>query len=79
MALLHKAVGMGYRNAAAFRTEDALDPLRDRPDFRLLDDGPGDAGRAICEGPLKAPAPTISRRKLCAGPESEMTGDRTFR
>ena len=36
MALLHKAVGMGYRNAAAFRAEDALDPLRDRPDFRLL-------------------------------------------
>jgi eukaryotic-like serine/threonine-protein kinase len=36
MALLHKAVGMGYRNAAAFRGEDALDPLRDRPDFRLL-------------------------------------------
>jgi eukaryotic-like serine/threonine-protein kinase len=36
IALLHKAVGMGYRNAAAFRAEDALDPLRDRPDFRLL-------------------------------------------
>ena len=36
MALLHKAVGMGYRNADAFRTEDALDPLRDRADFRLL-------------------------------------------
>jgi hypothetical protein len=27
---------MGCRNADAFRTESALDPLRDRPDFRLL-------------------------------------------
>ena len=29
-ARLHQAVAMGYRNA------DALDPLRDRDDFRLL-------------------------------------------
>jgi tetratricopeptide (TPR) repeat protein len=36
MALLHKAVRMGYRNAGTFRTEAALDPLRDRDDFRLL-------------------------------------------
>ena len=36
MALLRKAVGMGYRNADAFRTEDALDPLRDRENFRAL-------------------------------------------
>jgi eukaryotic-like serine/threonine-protein kinase len=36
MALLHKAVAMGYRRLDAFRTEDALDPFRDRPDFRLL-------------------------------------------
>ena len=36
MALLREAVGMGYRNLDAFRTEDALDPFRDRPDFRLL-------------------------------------------
>ncbi len=36
MALLHKAVGMGYRTAAAFRTMDALDALRNRDDFRLL-------------------------------------------
>jgi len=34
--LLRKAVGMGYRNAAAFRTDSALDPLRNRPDFRVL-------------------------------------------
>jgi hypothetical protein len=27
---------MGCRNAAKFRIEDALDPLRDRPEFRLL-------------------------------------------
>ena len=36
MALLHKAVAMGYRNADTFRTESALDHLRGRPDFRLL-------------------------------------------
>ena len=36
MALLHQAVAMGYRNADAFRTDDALDPLRGREDFRLL-------------------------------------------
>jgi hypothetical protein len=36
MALLHKAVGLGYRNAGRYRTVDALDPLRGRDDFRLL-------------------------------------------
>ena len=36
MALLHKAVAMGYRTLDFFRTEDALDPLRDRDDFRRL-------------------------------------------
>jgi hypothetical protein len=36
MVLLRKVVAMGFRNAAAFRTEDALDPLRGRDDFRLL-------------------------------------------
>jgi serine/threonine protein kinase/tetratricopeptide (TPR) repeat protein len=36
MTLLHKAVGVGYRNPDAYRTEDALDPLRGRDDFRLL-------------------------------------------
>jgi serine/threonine protein kinase/tetratricopeptide (TPR) repeat protein len=36
MALLHKAVDMGYRTPDAYRTEDALDPLRGREDFRLL-------------------------------------------
>ncbi len=35
-ALLEKAAAMGFRNADAYRTEDALDPLRDRADFRLL-------------------------------------------
>ncbi len=33
---LRRAVGMGYRNLDAVRTELALDPLRDREDFRLL-------------------------------------------
>jgi eukaryotic-like serine/threonine-protein kinase len=36
MALLWRAVGMGYRNPSTYRTETALDPLRARPDFRLL-------------------------------------------
>ena len=36
MALLKKAVSRGYGSAAAFRTEDALDPLRKREDFNKL-------------------------------------------
>ena len=36
MALLRQAVGMGYRGLVGYRTETALDPLRDRDDFRLL-------------------------------------------
>jgi hypothetical protein len=36
MALLRKAVAMGYRSLDTYRTEDALDPLRSRDDFRLL-------------------------------------------
>ena len=36
MAGLRQAVTMGYRNPDAYRTESALDPLRNRPDFRAL-------------------------------------------
>ena len=36
MGLLRKAVDMSYRGNAAYRTEDALDPIRDREDFKLL-------------------------------------------
>jgi hypothetical protein len=36
MALLHEAVGLGYRSPDAFRTEAALDPRRARADFRIL-------------------------------------------
>jgi serine/threonine-protein kinase len=36
MALLHQAVAMGYSNMEEFRTDDALNPIRDRDDFRLL-------------------------------------------
>jgi hypothetical protein len=36
LALLRKAVDMGYRNADVFQTEDALGPLRVRSNFRLL-------------------------------------------
>jgi hypothetical protein len=35
MTLLRKAVAMNYRSAG-FRTDDALDSLRGRDDFRLL-------------------------------------------
>jgi hypothetical protein len=34
--LLHQAVAMGYRNPAAYHTQEALDALRERPDFRLM-------------------------------------------
>jgi len=36
MALLSRAVTMGYRNPDTYRTDSALDPLRRRPDFQLL-------------------------------------------
>jgi hypothetical protein len=36
MALLKKAVALGYRLEGAIRTEPALDSLRGRPDFRDL-------------------------------------------
>ena len=36
MALLKKAVSAGYCSADSFRTEDALDPLRKREDFKRL-------------------------------------------
>jgi hypothetical protein len=34
--LLRRAAATGYRSPDAYRTEDALDPLRGRDDFRLL-------------------------------------------
>ena len=36
MALLRTAVEMGDRDPARYRTESALDPLRDREDFKTL-------------------------------------------
>ena len=36
MTQLRRAVSMGYRNTDAYRTESALDPLRNRPDFQAL-------------------------------------------
>ncbi len=36
MGLIRKAIGIGYRDFDAYRTEAALGPLRDRDDFRLL-------------------------------------------
>jgi hypothetical protein len=61
--MLHKAVGMGYRKAIAFRAEAALGPLRGREDFSADDDGSGHAGRAVLEGqrsrPLRAARPAV--------------------
>ena len=34
--LLRQAVGLGYRDLNAYRTESAIDPLRDLDEFRLL-------------------------------------------
>jgi len=36
LALLRRAAAMGYRDPATYRNVTALDPLRGRPDFRLL-------------------------------------------
>jgi serine/threonine-protein kinase len=36
MRWLHRAVDAGYRNVANMRSDHDLDPLRSRPDFRLL-------------------------------------------
>jgi hypothetical protein len=36
MGLLRRAVALGLLDRDAYRGETALDPLRDRPDFRLL-------------------------------------------
>jgi eukaryotic-like serine/threonine-protein kinase len=36
MAVLRQAVTLGYRKPDAYRTESALDPLRNRPDFQML-------------------------------------------
>ena len=36
LALLRRAAEMGFRNLATYLNETALDPLRSRPDFRLM-------------------------------------------
>jgi hypothetical protein len=36
LALLHEASFVGYRSFDAYRTEDALDPIHGRNDFRML-------------------------------------------
>ena len=36
MALLRKAVDAGHRNISLYRTEDALESLREREDFKKL-------------------------------------------
>ena len=36
LALLRRAAATGFRDLATYRNETALDPLRNRPDFRLM-------------------------------------------
>ena len=36
VSLLAKSISSGFRDATQFRIDDTLEPLRDRPDFRLL-------------------------------------------
>jgi hypothetical protein len=36
MELLQRSVANGFRNANLLRIESALDPLRNRPDFKKL-------------------------------------------
>ena len=36
MAMLRQAVNMGFRKPETYRTDTALDPIRDRDDFRVL-------------------------------------------
>ncbi len=36
MVVLSKAVALGYRDPKDYRTESALDPLRNRPDFQVM-------------------------------------------
>ncbi len=48
MALLAKAVTMGDRNRDDYKTESALDPLRQRGRLPAPDDGPGLSGAAVC-------------------------------
>ena len=36
LAVLRRAVMMGYRNPDAYRTETAINPLRNQPDFQAL-------------------------------------------
>ncbi len=80
MGLLHRAAANGYRNVNAFRTESALAPLHDRPDFRSIDDGPGNSGRPVRKGPLKIPAPSKdSSIDIFTWPERYAAGRRRSR
>ncbi len=36
MAVLRQEAALGFRNRDTYRNESALDPLRNRPDFRVL-------------------------------------------
>ena len=62
MAVLRQAVTMGYRNPDAYRTESALDPLRNRPDFRALTASCGSSGNSAANLPNAVSSPSSSKQ-----------------
>ena len=61
MALLRKAVGMGYRTVDIFRTESALDPAPQPRRLPAPDDGPGLPGRSVRRSTREPPWPSARR------------------
>ena len=66
MAVLRQAVTMGYRNPDAYRTESALDPLRNRPDFRVLMMDLRVPGRAVRPRQLSLSASALTGEFSCS-------------
>ena len=74
MAVLRRAVAMGYRNPDTYRTESALDPLRNRPDFRALMMDlvfPPSRSRSETQG-RRIPVPTLGCPGLDVEPEQSL-------
>ena len=61
IAVLRQGVCLGYHNPDPYRTESALDPLRERLDFKLMTYGPGDAGGAVRPSTLRGARRTPPR------------------
>jgi hypothetical protein len=62
---LRKAVTLGYRNAGAFRTVDALDSLCGRDDFRLLLMDPAMPAEPFARTHPPPCPPSIRPRLIC--------------